>query len=291
MPGLIQSDLLFAIAFLSSGLGCFSVSGSDEFIDDAGIKSSFETKLGALFEAGGIPKATDILKQLREEKRSELTLPALAPTLENHQPEVYDRTRNASLVLGHLYLCGKCENYHANLAGGVILSPDGLVLTNYHVIDFKDAIVFGAMTANGTIFGIEKVVASSKQHDLALLKLREAKDLTYVVPQEKIETGEEIFVISHPDGHFYTLTKGYVARKYLTPEQKTPMLQITADFAKGSSGAGIFNARGELAGIATSTSSIYYDGSEESPDNLQMVIKSGIPASSLRELITLEKSP
>lgn len=290
MPGLTQSDLLFAIAFLSSGLGGFSVSGSDEFINDAGIKSSFETKLGALFEAGGIPKATDILKQLREEKRSELTLPDPAPTLENHPPEVYDRTRDASLVLGHLYLCGKCENYHANLAGGVILSPDGLVLTNYHVIDFKDAIVFGAMTANGTIFGIEKVVASSKQNDLALLKLREAKDLTYVVPQEKIETGEEIFVVSHPDGHFYTLTKGYVARKYLTPEQKTPMLQITADFAKGSSGAGIFNARGELAGIATSTSSIYYDGSEESPANLQMVIKSGIPASSLRELITPEKS-
>lgn len=291
MPGLTQSDLLFAIAFLSSGLGGFSVSGSDEFINDAGIKSSFETKLGALFESGGIPKATDILKQLREEKRSELTLPAPAPTQEIHPPEVYDRTRNASLVLGHLYLCGKCENYHANLAGGVILSPDGLVLTNYHVIDFKDAIVFGAMTANGTIFGIEKVVASSKQNDLALLKLREAKDLTYVVPQEKIETGEEIFVVSHPDGHFYTLTKGYVARKYLIPEQKTPMLQITADFAKGSSGAGIFNTRGELAGIATSTSSIYYDGGVESPENLQMVIKSGIPASSLRELITSEKSP
>ncbi|MEQ1843249.1 MAG: serine protease [Verrucomicrobiales bacterium] len=294
MPGSTQSDLLFAIAFLSSGLGwfpAFSASGSDEFINDAGIKSSFETKLGALFEAGGIPKATDVLKQLREEKRSELTLPAPAPTQEIHPPEVYERTRNASLVLGHLYLCGKCENYHANLAGGVILSPDGLVLTNFHVIDFKEAIVFGAMTANGTIFGIEKVVASSKQNDLALLKLREAKDLTYVVPQEKIETGEEIFVISHPDGHFYTLTKGYLARKYLTPKQKTPMLQITADFAKGSSGAGIFNALGELAGIATSTSSIYYDGSVESPENLQMVIKSGIPASSLRGLFSPEKSP
>lgn len=290
MPGSTRSSLLSAIALLISGLG-FSVSGSDDFINDTEIKGSFEAKLGALFEAGGIPKATDILKQLREEKRTELKLPTPASIQEDEQAGVYERTRNASLVLGHLYLCGECDKYHANLAGGVILSPDGLVLTNYHVIDFKDAIVFGAMTASGSIFGIEKVVASSKPNDLALLKLREAKDLTFVVPQEKIETGEELFVISHPDGHFYTFTKGYLARKYLTPKLKTPMLQITADFAKGSSGAGIFNARGELAGIATSTNSIYYDGAGENPTNLQMVIKSGIPVSALLEMIGGEKNP
>ena len=43
--------------------------------------------------------------------------------------------------------------------------------------------------------------------------------------------------------------------------------------------------------IATSTNSIYYDGSKEDPTNLQMVIKSGIPASSLIELIAGEKKP
>jgi len=291
MQGSTQNSLLAAIGVLAISLSCIPAPGADEFINDSAIKSSFEAKLGTLFKAGGIPRATDILRQLREEKRAELTLPDAAPTRNEDQTGVYDRARDASLILGHLYLCGECDKYHANLAGGVVLSADGLVLTNYHVIDFKDAIVFGAMTANGSIFGIEKVLASSKKNDLALLQLREAKDLTYAIPQERLDTGEEVFVISHPDGHFYTFTKGYLARKYLTPKQKIPMLQITADFARGSSGAGIFNSRGELAGLATSTSSIYYDESKENPMNLQMVIKSGIPASSLAELITPEKTP
>lgn len=289
MPGSFQSDLLIAIAFLTGLVSGVTVSASDEFINDAAIKSAFETKLGALFEAGGVPTATDILKQLRDEKRTEHAFPVPELSPGGDPADIYELARKASLVIGHLYLCGKCDKYHANLAGGVVVSPDGLVLTNYHVIDFKEAIVFGAMTVDGTIFAIEKVHASSKRNDLALLQLKGAGDLPYVIPQLRIETGAEIFVISHPDGHFYTLTKGHLARKYLTPKQKTPMLQITADFARGSSGAGIFNSRGELAGIATSTSSIYYDNSEENPDNLQMVIKSGIPASSFADLLAPAK--
>ncbi len=291
MPGSTPSDLIRVISALSLAVGCFPAWASDEFIDDAGIKCSFETRLGVLFEAGGLPRATDILKQLREERRTDRRLPSPDANPEKNEAEIHDQARNASLILGHLYLCGKCDKYHANLAGGVILSPDGLVLTNYHVIEFKEAIVFGAMTTDGTIFGIGSVLASSKKNDLALLQLKDARDLTWVSPSAEIETGAEVFVYSHPDSHFYTFSKGYLARKYLTPTLKTPMLQITADFARGSSGAGIFNSRGELAGIATSTNSIYYDGAGENPTNLQMVIKSGIPASSLTGLFSPEKSP
>lgn len=291
MPGSTQSNLLPAIAALSLGLGCLSARASDEFIDDAAIKSSFETKLGALFEAGGLPKATDILKQLREERRTDRHLPVPEVISGRDAADIHDQARNASLILGHLYLCGKCDKYHANLAGGVLLSPDGIVLTNYHVIEFKEAIVFGAMASDGTIFGIGSVLASSKKNDLALLQLKDARDLTWVAPCEAIEPGAEVFVYSHPDSHFYTFSKGYLARKYLTPTLKTPMLQITADFARGSSGAGIFNSRGELAGIATSTNSIYYEGARENPTNLQMVIKSGIPISALSEMIAGEKTP
>jgi hypothetical protein len=93
-----------------------------------------------------------------------------------------------------------------------------------------------------------------------------------------------VFVISHPDGHFYSLTRGYVSRRYLTAKDRVPRLQITADFAKGSSGAGIFNGRGELAGLVTSTSSIYYNESEGKKENLQMVVKSGVPAESITKL-------
>lgn len=255
---------------------------ADEFLDDENTKSSFETHLGDLYRAGGLTTGAAIAKQLREAKSAPLPLPPSVTAGPGSDPVA--RARAASLVFGHLFLCGKCDRYHANVAGGVLLSPDGLVLTNHHVLDARDAIVFGAMTAEGQVYAVDSVLAASKADDLALVRLREAGDLSHASLAGDIATGDELFVLSHPDGHFFTLTKGYLARKYLTAKERIPRLQITADFAKGSSGSGIFNRNGELVGLATSTNSIYYTETEGKKDNLQMVIKSGVPLESIRKL-------
>lgn len=259
---------------------------AERFIDDAAIKADFETHLGTLFQAGGLPAASSLAGQLRKATAASVPVPTDAGPGPSAPPDPVARARNATLVLGHLYLCGKCDNYHGNVAGGVVISPDGLVLTNYHVMDSKEAVVFGAMTAGGQIFGIEKVLAASKRDDVALVKLLDAKDLPFVPLCPKISAGDELFVLSHPDGHFYTLTRGYLARKYLIPKEQIQRLQITADFAKGSSGSGIFNVRGELIGLATSTSSIYYTEKNGVKDNLQMVVKSGVPVESIMKLFS-----
>jgi S1-C subfamily serine protease len=275
---------LLAAVILLSGTAARGETG-DEFSDDARIKANFETRLGDLFEAGGIPTGSATLKQLHRESSGPIVLPATPdPAVTTAKPAaaIYDHTRRATLILGHLYLCGKCDKYHANLAGGVLISSDGLALTNYHVLDTREGIVFGAMTVDGRVFAIDEVLAASKKDDIALIRLRNAADLPHVAIRETIATGDEVFVISHPDGFFHTFTKGYLSRKYLKPQGKVPRLQITADFAKGSSGAGIFNVTGELVGLATATNSIYYSKEDDSPRNLQMVIKSGVPISSIR---------
>jgi len=265
---------------------------SDEFTDDARIKADFESRLGALFEAGGIQTGSETPKQLHRENAGPIPLPAMpAAAPVPSQTAIYDRARDATLVLGHLYLCGKCDKYHANLAGGVLISPDGLALTNYHVLDTREGIVFGAMTSKGQVFAIDEVLASSKKDDIALIRLRDAANLTHVPIREAVATGDELFVISHPDGFFHSFTKGYLSRKYLTTADKVARLQITADFAKGSSGAGIFNTAGELVGLATATNSIYYDKGKESPGHLQMVIKSGVPISSIRRWLESQPEP
>src|SRR5690606_18815429 len=102
-----------------------------------------------------------------------------------------------------------------------------------------------------------------KKDDIALIRRRGAENLPFVRIRNTAAKGDGIFVISHPDGFFYSFTKGYLSRKYLTPKEKTPRLQITADIAKGSSGAGIFNNAGELVGLATGTNSVYYGKEEE----------------------------
>jgi len=275
---------LLAALVLLSGTAARGEAG-EEFSDDARIKADFETRLGDLFKAGGIPTGSATLKQLHREGTGPIALPATPdPAVTTAKPAaaIYDHARRATLILGHLYLCGKCDKYHANLAGGVLISADGLALTNYHVLDNREGIVFGAMTVDGRVFAIDEVLAASKKNDIALIRLRDAADLPHVTIRETVGTGDEVFVISHPDGFFHTFTKGYLSRKYLTPQGKVPRLQITADFAKGSSGAGIFNAAGELVGLATATNSIHYGKEEDSRRNLQMVIKSGVPISSIR---------
>ena len=133
------------------------------------------------------------------------------------------------------------------------------------------------------MFAIDAILVSSKKDDIALIRLRGVKDLPFVPLNATATTGDELFVISHPDGFFYSFTKGYLSRKYLTPKEKTPRLQLTADFAKGSSGAGIFNGGGELVGLATATNSIYNATAADPAGHLQMVIKSGVPVSSITE--------
>jgi serine protease Do len=263
----------------------------ERFIDDAAIKADFETHLGALFQAGGLPTASSLAEQLRNATAAPIALPAAARPESTAPADPVARARNATLVLGHLFLCGKCDKYHGNVAGGVVISPDGLALTNYHVMDSKEAVVFGAMTVGGQIFGIEKVLAASKRDDVALVKLLDAKDLPFVPLCPRVSAGDGLFVMSHPDGHFYTLTRGYLARKYLIPKGQVQRLQITADFAKGSSGSGIFNVRGELIGLATSTNSIYYTEKNGVKDNLQMVVKSGVPVESISKLFSEAPSP
>ena len=63
------------------------------------------------------------------------------------------------------------------------------------------------------------------------------------------------------------------------------MMTITADFAKGSSGAPVFDDRGNVAAMVASTSSVYYTQTKDTQKNLQMVFKQCVPAASILKLI------
>lgn len=259
---------------------------ADDYVDDEALKERFERKLEALYSAGGIPTSVQTLRQLRAAKAIEWTPPAVVqPDAPAPALSPVERATRATVVVGHLYWCEECKSRHGSFAGGVVLSPDGIVLTNHHVLDETDSVVFGAMSHSGEVYAIDKVLAASKSDDLALIQLRGAKGLPVAVLADTVATGEEIFVVSHPDGYFFSLTRGLVSRKFLTGKEKIQRLQVTADFAKGSSGSGIFNTAGQIVGLVTTTHSIYYVDDEEELEDLQMVVKAGVPLDAIRRLI------
>jgi S1-C subfamily serine protease len=99
------------------------------------------------------------------------------------------------------------------------------------------------------------------------------------------EVGSEVRVVSHPDGRFYSYSEGVISRYFMDRRERAPRMQITADYARGSSGCGVFNESGALTALVSATTSIYYDQSEEKNDDLQMVIKSCIPVAAIWDLV------
>ncbi len=271
-------------------IGLFTIKalsdGNDRPIDDAIIKVLFETKLGELKDENKTTDASLISEQLKEQNKINANLPK-APTSGLHSSEIYKNRKNGVLCLGNIYKCDRCSKWHGNIAGGFIITKDGLAVTNYHVMKNSKAGAFGAMNIQGELYPIEKIVASSEKDDLAIVKLR-GDDFTPLPIAKSAPVGSDVIVISHPEGRFYTVSRGIISRYYKQrggKEKGSPRLAITADFAKGSSGSPVFDVTGSVIGVVAATNSIYYNKSEGIERNLQMVIKSCIPSSSILKLL------
>ncbi|QOV90786.1 S1 family peptidase [Humisphaera borealis] len=202
--------------------------------------------------------------------------------------KLYDAAARSTVVFSSLYKCNKCEHTHANAASGVIISADGIVATNYHVMANKEAFAFVAMTYDGKVYPVVEVLAADAVRDVALVKLGGARDL----PAAPVRAGStpltDVVVMSHPDGRFFSITKGVVSRYFRRGKDGNGpvFMQITADYAKGSSGGPVLNTAGEVVGLVSSTNSVYYNqGKDGELQNLQMVFKDCVPADAILGLV------
>ena len=277
----VRRFLLFLAAF---GLAATQVEAEPEVIDDKALLRSFEAQVGTLHKESVGLSAPELRRILRTEPKTDLALEEVANRDPLTRPELYRKAKAATLFVGHLYLCNDCDRFHGSAAGGVIVSPDGLALTNFHVLDFARARAYGAMTADGKAYAVGEVLAASRKHDVALIRLQEAQNLPTLPLADKAEVGESIHLVSHPDSHYFTFSSGMVSRYFLQPKTKTPRLQVTAPFARGSSGCGIVNDSGQIVGLVTSTNSIYYTQKDNRQENLQMVVNTCVSLQSIRAL-------
>jgi serine protease Do len=136
-----------------------------------------------------------------------------------------------------------------SLGSGFILSNDGYILTNAHVVDGADEI--NVKLTDKREFKA-KVIGADKRTDVALIKI-EGTNLPVVKfgDPNKLKVGEWVVAIGAPFGFENTVTAGIVSAKgrSLPQENFVPFIQTDVAINPGNSGGPLFNMRGEVVGI------------------------------------------
>ena len=148
--------------------------------------------------------------------------------------------------------------YTSQAAGsGVILSDDGYIITNNHVV--KDAEAITVTLYDGTEYPAELIGTDSKS-DIAVIRI-DAKNLPPAVPGDSsvLQVGDTAVVIGNPLGTLGgTVTNGIISaasREVTINREAMTLIQTNAAINSGNSGGGLFNGYGELIGIVNAKDS------------------------------------
>lgn len=164
------------------------------------------------------------------------------------------------------------EHVQIGIGSGVIISSDGYIITNNHVI--KDASEI-EITLNNKKTYIAELIGTDETNDIALIKV-DATNLPYVIfgDSDEIKVGEWVLAVGNPYNLTATVTAGIVSAKgrdLLGNGQIDSYIQTDAVVNSGNSGGALVNVRGELVGIntmITSTTGSYIGYSFAVPSNI-----------------------
>ena len=218
------------------------------FIDDAKIEQDFIDKLTSWegkVETLTMREAEAAIKKCRHRR---VAIPDVPPKSSPLTPAALYRQCAPSVVsIGSIFQCDKCSEWHGGgMATGWIADPEGLVVTNAHIFQGGENDPIGVMTMDGEIFPVKTIAAADKEKDIAILQIDPGdKKLPFLPVANSAEIGEEVHVISHPQGQYYCLTGGKISRfhreHFKEDKNPTDWMGITADFAGGSSGGPVLN--------------------------------------------------
>ena len=145
------------------------------------------------------------------------------------------------------------EEPSSSLGSGVIVSQEGLLLTNHHVIDGADEIEV-ALTDGRKLKA--NLIGSDPETDIAVLKIDAAKlpDPITLAKMESVQVGDTVLAIGNPFGVGQTVTSGIVSalgRDHLGINTFENFIQTDAAINPGNSGGALVDTRGHLIGINT----------------------------------------
>ena len=140
---------------------------------------------------------------------------------------------------------------------GFLVSKDGLIMTNYHVIAEGNSAV--VKFPDGAFYVVDGVLAADKARDIAVIKAHGQNFRTLSLgDSNRVQVGEEVVAIGSPLSLESTVSNGIVSGVRNAEDLGEKFLQVTAPISPGSSGGPLFNMTGEVIGITT----LYLKGGE-----------------------------
>ena len=167
---------------------------------------------------------------------------------------------------------------------GFIITEDGYILTNHHVIEDSDTVTVA--TYDGETYDA-KVIGYDESNDIAILKI-EAENLKPVTigDSDKLRVGDTVYAIGNPLGKLtFSLTHGIVSalsRNVETGSHTMNLIQTDCAINSGNSGGALFNSRGEVVGITNAKFSASGFSNEAEIDNVGFAI----PVNSVTRIVT-----
>lgn len=178
-----------------------------------------------------------------------MNIPSVAALTQNSVVEIRTESVSNSLFLRQFVTEGA--------GSGVIISEDGYIVTNNHVIEDARSILVALH--DGTTYEAQLIATDSKM-DIGVIKI-EASGLTPAIlgDSDSLSVGEPVVAVGNPLGQLGgTVTNGIVSaldREIILNNEHRNLLQTNAAINPGNSGGGLFNADGELIGIVVAKSS------------------------------------
>ena len=183
-----------------------------------------------------------------------------------------------------------------NVATAFPISEDGHFVVNQHMVELWEAgsgdpekvdrsVIYFLADYDGNILSIDSVCTYDELADVAIIKANtNGKKITAFPLGEDLETGDHAYIIAHPKAFLYYFSEGMVNRMTQAGDNiYSRRMELSADYAGGSSGGPIFDNKGNIIGLVSLTRSFYYHQTEQR--SLQMVVRQSAPVSVIKAFI------
>ncbi|HEY5768559.1 MAG TPA: serine protease [Terrimicrobium sp.] len=212
--------------------------------------------------------------------------------------DLWASARKSFVRVGYYYLCKGCKRWRLDLSCGFFLTEDGAVATAYHVLEQDRAMSQGCLIVvddEGIVYPVAEIAAANKASDVCILRVKATGRTSPLPLSEDARPGDRVFCFSDPMGERSYFSAGIVNRLAELAKQENGgaapfVLDVSTDWAPGSSGAAVIDECGNAIGLVSMVLALQDDreavqSRREHSSATWMVVHEAVSARELKALI------